>query len=314
MRRFGYRLILFLLLLKAADLCFLALRPSEPNVFAVISKEKLLKARDYLHSGGRADAIVVGSSHAQFGIDPEAFDRIGWHAYNYAFGGGTSPVSQLEFLRYYLKHATEPPRVVVYAIDVFSLNRDTAATELTFLQHGAAGEPWFKAWAPDRWSSAYLYGGNLLVTARAAAGEDAFRRYDGYEISDRGWVRGRGEANLSFLRYGEVKFTPAVKAVDALNEIMSIARDRSLRLVFVQVPEHRNARSVSAKYDAFSAWAAQHGLTLLDFDREDAFPLGDDSLFFDTDHLNEAGARRFSEILAGKLGESPERGLGSRPR
>ena len=36
----------------------------------------------------------------------------------------------------------------------------------------------------------------------------------------------------------------------------------------------------------------------IDFDTEQKFPVNNDSLFFDSDHLNKAGAEKFSKLLA----------------
>jgi hypothetical protein len=42
----------------------------------------------------------------------------------------------------------------------------------------------------------------------------------------------------------------------------------------------------------------QTGLPNWNFDSEDEFPVKNDALFFDSDHLNEEGGRLFSEALA----------------
>ena len=39
----------------------------------------------------------------------------------------------------------------------------------------------------------------------------------------------------------------------------------------------------------------------IDFDIEQKFPVNDDSLLFDSDHLNKVGAEKFSTMLAADL-------------
>jgi len=112
-------------LLIALDRSFRVFRYPLENVFVTMSDTKVDAAREYLLGTLELPSVMIlGSSHGQFGIDPEALCGEGVDredVYNFAFGGGMDTRTQLQLLQKLLERAA--PERVIYGVDVFSLNR-----------------------------------------------------------------------------------------------------------------------------------------------------------------------------------------------
>lgn len=221
------------------------------------------------------------------------------------------------------------PKLIVLAVDVFALNAEATGTgQLIAPFVSEAGSvsltdewrPWLAQW-PLRLKS-FRYGRNILrYTNDARRGNRAlpayrhvdtskselkyFSRYNGYTITPTGFVRGDALVNPAEVRYGNLMFAPDAASLAALSAIADRCRAAGIPLVLVNVPEHASALRFADKYVAFQRWmqafAGQHGVTYLDFDNRDAFPVDRDDLFFDSDHLNAAGAALFATLLVPHL-------------
>ncbi|MBQ6478506.1 MAG: SGNH/GDSL hydrolase family protein [Erysipelotrichaceae bacterium] len=93
--------------------------------------------------------------------------------------------------------------------------------------------------------------------------------------------------------------------VQALYDIVAICRERNVMPVFVTVPYLKEYTDEIQRRDEdfleqFSRWintvADETGVAYFDYSRDERF-MYDDSLFYNGDHLNSAGARKFTNIL-----------------
>jgi len=337
MRRLLVRGSLFLVILVALDQLFFAFQYHNDNIFKVITDEKLERAaEEFASTDPAADVLILGSSHAQFGLDPELLrDQLGRRAFNLAYGGGTRIGNQLLLLEAYVE-ARGAPELVLYPLDVISLNYKPYK-RLGNIRPliGERGQPqgnWLVArsrrlaiWADELppLSAALRFGGNIprylgdlregewtipyFRSDGATANLEMFSEYRGYEVSEHGFVRGLGRLDRDFVRYGDVDFRPRVAAAEALADIVSLCRERGIRLVLIQLPEHAVALAYRDKYAAFAAWmadfVAEQQVAYLDLNAEGAFPVDDDDLFFDSDHVNAAGAVVASRLVAERVRE-----------
>jgi hypothetical protein len=111
-------------LLIALDRSFKVFRYPLENVFVTMTKDKVDSAREFLLGALHPPSVIIlGSSHGQFGIDPEILcgdDARREDVYNFAFGGGMGTQAQLQFLQKLLERGA--PERVIYGLDAFALN------------------------------------------------------------------------------------------------------------------------------------------------------------------------------------------------
>jgi len=316
MKQFLTKIVLFTLFIVAVDRVFILFKYKEKNLFNDISKAKLTKLAGYVHTN-RIDSVsiaIYGSSHPQFGISPEIISKeTGKSCVNFAYGGGTNIGAQYEFM----KKLGVKSKVMIYAIDVFSLNQMAQKSDdfQTAFFNGSGGfnlnedylsysYMYLYSHFVKRYVMDMLHGKFTPPYLRKSDSTDLsmFAKYNGYTISPAGWVQGNGYANVNYLRYANVNFEPQKDSKEALEHIVAYCRDNNTKLFIIQMPENAAALSHKQKYTDFDNWmnqfAADNKITYINFDKQDAFPVNNDSLFFDTDHLNIRGAEQFSLQLA----------------
>lgn len=131
-----------------------------------------------------------------------------------------------------------------------------------------------------------------------------FSVYRGYSISDRGWVQGNGLLNKRYIRYRGTAFQPDKGAVEQLEKITNYCKANNIKLYIIQVPEHACCLGddrYANFHDFMTQFARANDVTFYDFDNPGNFDVTNDSLFFDSDHLNARGARLFTKKLTETL-------------
>ncbi len=320
MKRFILKVVLFGLACFVVDRAFILLKYKETNVFSEAAMVKARKLPAYLaqHHVKAVDIAVYGSSHPQFGISPEIVgSEAGMSCLNLAYGGGTNTGAQYEFIR----RLNIQSKIAVFSLDVFSLNYKAKKSDVfqnTFFNDHSL----FNSIHEDVLSYSYIYlyshfmerykndimrGRYTLPYFREKDSVDVsmFSKYNSYEVQPTGWVRGDGYLNKGFLRYDKFTFQPEKESVEALKHIVAYFKEKNTKLVIVQLPEHETALNYRQKYIDFDKWVQQfvreNNVAYINFNNAESFPVGNDSLFFDTDHLNIKGAALFSHMLGQRL-------------
>ncbi len=321
------KIAVFTLLFMAADQVFAVFNDTRVNIFGKAAEEKMAQAAaDLLDSQRPVDWLFMGSSHAQFGFDTDTIQAMsGRRTYNLGYGGGFHLGEQAMLLDAYLQHNPKP-EMIVLALDVFALN-EAAQGDGSLIRRFAVGSTSGPSWLARyraflaRWPvfvKTYVDGRHLLQWASYCRSGDCtlpafrrdeigqgelgfFREYRGYRVTPTGFVGGDAVLNRAKIRYSGVRFAPRGDSVDALDGIARVCRDAAIRLVLVQVPEHEVALAFGQKYVEFNGWvnrfASRWNLPYFDFNSAEAFPVERDELFFDSDHLNIAGAELFARLL-----------------
>ena len=266
--------------------------------------------------------LIAGSSHAQFGVSPEIiFEKLNTTALNIAYGGGANMGLQLTLLKKIVKERKLVPKTVILGVDVFSLNDDPVYSDE--LQTAFFNEPVnYKEFISKKILVSYcklysgsipgyikqLKGGNFTLpyfTKNRSYNLSMFSKFEKIEISETGWVKGYGILNKNYIRYGKTVFNPSKKAVDDLNEYVLLCKSNHIQLIFIQIPEHAVSLAFWKKYEDFDKWmnqySKQNDCFFWNFNSESSFPVQQDSLFFDSDHLNRSGAELFSSQLCNSL-------------
>lgn len=271
-----------------------------------------------------AMVMAVGNSLIGAGFDAEAFDKgMGFsqkrRSVNLSLGAST-PVEQLLLLRYGLQHGMRP-KVLVYGFYDFQLSTPiTVATRdlvgnraiLYYVETEYARRFYYLS-PHDRVEFELMRHFPMMVDRGAVwAKVELFRR----RLSQEGMPEERSNrfgrvADFSLLESAnESDFARTCEEasgrgfISAVDEIIRQASEAGMKVVFVEMP--MNPDHVRGFYDT-SAWEryrahiekllAADGVIYIDASHWE----GQESLFGDHLHLNDAGARRFSERLGEQL-------------
>ena len=316
MKRFIIQILIFISILVALDRSFILFKGADRNIFSAIAVEKMKIVASKMATVEVQKILIVGSSHAQFGISPEVLDKsLGISSMNLAYGGGANVGLQLAMLRKLISKKRIPD-VIIFGMDVFTLNAPPIYSDenqsVLFNESNSIREFFNKKVFI---SYVRLFFGGYLAQIRsgnislpyfekkALYDLSMFAKYDKYEISENGWVKGYGLLNKEYLRYSETVFNPDKSALNDLDEYLKLCKNENIKVVFVQVPENMVCLQYRKKYDDFDIWmkhfSKENNCLYWNYDTLESFPVMNDSLFFDSDHLNANGA----ELLSSKLAE-----------
>lgn len=258
--------------------------------------------------------LILGSSHAQFGLRPDAFAV---PAFNLAGFSQTFRYDSALLVR----SISRMPRLrtVILSVSYFSFQEEL----------GPKVEPWrcwsyrdawgipppasLRSYEPQRWSRA-LRLGNWRSVVQALKGFPPMPDLvpigpDGWGEAleprslrprDSTWARERIEGWRSSMDRARCS-----TQVRRLGQILSMARSAGLEAVLVATPvleplrrlEDPSVRRENRRW--IDSLARAHGATALDFEADPSFVDGD---FVDMDHLGPEAARRLTRMVAERAG------------
>ncbi len=323
MKKFVFKTIFFLLIILLIDRSFIIFRYNETNIFVDIANEKMKKIKSLISISKKYNLYVLGSSHTQFGVSTEMLSKdLNMKCLNVAYGAGGNIGKQLIILKKILEiNKAKPPKFILFGLDVFALNEEPMYDDqFQSILFNSSENKYINFYA--KYSNSYLnlYGRFItryiedvqkgvytLPYFRKENSYDLsmFKMYDKFEISESGWVKGFGILNPNYIRYASTDFSPNNKALVDLSEFISICKNKSINLSFFQVPESSYCLKYNKKYSDFDAFmkklSIEKNIPYYNFNIVDKFDVANDSLFFDTDHLNVKGAEIFTNLLASTL-------------
>ncbi|MDT8303731.1 MAG: hypothetical protein RQ760_19775 [Sedimentisphaerales bacterium] len=262
------------------------------------------------------DVLVLGPSHARFGISPKAMQaaagRLDLSIYNGALNGRTYSV--LEFV---LKNVYVPvlkPRILVLAVNPLVFNRHNTWMERNTLEFFEAPMPRalsargiVKAWRTFLVSNINLYRYRERHDGLHKGKLDNGISLDQYGYSSiEGIYNDKVRARLQSPEhpYQTVmrEFEFGGPSTEAFLRILKYAMDREIRVVVVNMPFCEDLLSISVTgkedYQTFlkemSALQCEYGFVWLDYQASLSLTYED---FRDVDHLNAQGAKKLSTRL-----------------
>jgi hypothetical protein len=321
MRKFVLKVALFLMILFLIDRSFIFFKEVDQNIFSLIANEKMGKMSKLSNARLNSDILIVGSSHAQFGISTRILEKqLKVTALNMSYGGGSNVGLQLNLLKKLIKNKNISPKTIVFAMDVFTLNApplDDDESQGIFFQEQKTPILNFDHYFV---SFCKLYGlgiprylkkvvkkmnYQLPFFEKQTFNLSMFNKFDGYTIEDDGWVRANGILNKKYIRYSTLTFNPDKKSMVMLDDYVRLCEENNIKLIFVQVPEHQVSLNSVQKYIDFNHWitgyVSKTKLKYLDYNNSQKFPVNEDKLFLDSDHLNAEGAELFTLLLSENL-------------
>lgn len=262
-----------------------------------------------------ADILVSGSSRAAYHYDPRLIEEAtGRSAFN--FGRvGTQTDLQVAVLKAYLRH-NRKPQLVVQNLDAFTFvtSRELLdpAMYVPYLDDSVLYES-LKKFDPEVMKSRYvpLYGYvvpdmNLtwLTGLKALVGIDPKEDYFlGFSPRSRTW-------NDDFSSYKAsnphgVAFAIEPAGVQALEELIELCQENGIQLVLVYSPEYEGMQKMTNNrlqiFARFRELSARYHVPFWDYSH---WEFTDDThYFYNSQHLNAAGAELFSSDIAHRLTE-----------
>lgn len=244
--------------------------------------------------GRRYDAVILGSSHAYRGYDPELFARRGHAIFNLG-STAQSPMNSYWILRDMLA----PERTGLLLLDVYDVAMEVTGLESTadLVQnipsdaaalHMAASmrDPRCLNMLALRWMNRHrpvMYVDSTYVPG--------------------GYSRTPDSLHADAVYPGAKPLLMDERQQRFLRCILEHCREHGFRTVLVNHPAP--ARADRAKHEAFISWlkreVAPYGFPILDFAFDHGLPLDDAHHFYDHNHLNQAGVALFNAMLIDRL-------------
>ncbi len=254
-----------------------------------------------LGGGERLDAIILGSSHGLYGIDPAILEGPGIRPFNFS-NQGSGPLYYAEWYDLYRRYQG-PARWALISVDWFwvkwwrRLDHDADSLPLdVWLRRLAdpaneASTLVFMRFALIREHSQFAF---RLFGEESTFPIDESRSYRGGSALRPGGYAEQGQAGKRAYRGP----TPPGSWV-AFRRLCTRLREDDARVVFVQTPEYLpDAGEHPQENAAIAALARDYGWPFLNYNAERASRLNHErDMFADWNHLNAVGRARFTQSL-----------------
>jgi glycosyltransferase involved in cell wall biosynthesis len=266
--------------------------------------------------GGRANAdiLITGSSRALTHFDARIIQaRTGRTAFNIGLNGSQTDM-QVARLKTYLRH-NRKPALLIHNLDAFSFQVThgeaydpgqyvpyLAEPELYETLRGINPQVWKSRWLP-------LYGyavddlrmSWLIGLARLLPGRGAEDHFLGYKPRHSPWT---GE----FERFRAQNPNGRSVAVEReglrqMENLLRLCRQEGIAVVLVYSPEYAPVQALTTNrahiFSLFEDLSARHGARLIDYSHSAISAQRE--YFYNSQHLNAAGATEFTQDLVGRL-------------
>ena len=296
MKRFLLRTFLFLLPLALLLLGGEAVLRLHPN--AAKDKDKAMRL-----TGSIIDTLILGSSHAYYGLCPELLGR---NAYNAAQVSQTLMYDEFILNRYALPHL----RTVVLTVSDFSFYEELEGTPSWYLAgryRMYMGCDYHSLASAYAWEAAAfpVFAKKLLALCQPPRERWSLRGQGlEYTLENRAADWDNGSTRAAVNRYTDLSHGDVNET--RLCRIASLCQQRGISLVLVATPlrpsyrAEQNTAQIADMHRRIERVAARFPQTVrfLDFAADPAFTADD---FYDADHLNRAGAVKLSLKVKGAI-------------
>jgi hypothetical protein len=255
----------------------------------------------------RIEVLVLGSSHANFGINPRYFGRDAFNISN------TSQCLQQDYnvlLRYL--PACKKIRLVVVPISYFTLLSDLALSAEGWrcayypVYMGVNGDKSASAFELKNHSALFLWDGPIGVIRSSRSINSINLNEYGYQTPVK-----TGAAKIDMINdiagKNRVEYHHKIMSKNLLNynvsmleKMAEVLRRKNIKMVLITTPVYKTYSDNISKdnYDivnkAISSVSKKYSVPVFNYFYDKRFEISD---FVDNDHLNELGSKKFSLIL-----------------
>ena len=251
--------------------------------------------KDVMEGEASASLLVSGDSRANTDCYPPVIDSItGMRSYTLGVIGHHFSVQKLRYDMY--RRCNEKPEVVVQLVDSWFFDGISMYDRAQFL-------PWM-------WNGAFLKGLLSLEPRTFVTKLIPWFRYHGKHLcenkpsikTERGFITYKPK---KVQKYSEesMGFRENPRNEKMFREYLTGLSNDGIKVVFVLAPIYGSLSykesTLQGTRDYFNSVAREYGIPVLDYLQRPSFE--DSTLFMDSVHLNEKGARVFSDSLANDI-------------
>jgi hypothetical protein len=264
----------------------------------------------------KADIAIMGSSRAWIHINPEVLgDSLNKSVYNFGLDGHNFWLQNFRNLEY-LKCNTKPETIIV-SVDVYTLTkRQDLYRYQQFLPH--------MLWDADiyEYTNTYkgfhfldyvlplvrYYGetGAALSPIKSLFNNDRNKklRKNGFRGMDRAWNSDLAKAKLGM---GQLTIEIKKETVKLFDQFIQECKQNNIEVLLVYTPEYIEGQNFVANrkeiFDTFYEISNKNKITFYDYSHNSISY--NKTLFYNASHLNQEGAKVFSQRLANDLKNRP---------
>lgn len=266
-----------------------------------------LKYRDLFDRTRRQEHLVIGTSHAVYGVEPGVLARAGLPVYNFGYRNATPRFYRDWYALFERLHGA--PRSVIFAVDWFIFTDHTNQRLETHSRFFPRDVFWsMLAERPGRAPALIANRFTLYADRARMKGALLGNQVGHHDLArfDQGYLPYANDAGAHRMRPWDDGERVEAYREDFERTLDAMARG-GVRVVLVQIPELLPVAGEHPRQNAeLAAIAARRGLPFLNYNGERRGPINEDkAMFYDWAHLNAAGCRRFSETLARDLRALP---------
>ncbi len=270
----------------AVFVCLLLILGSIASYFTYNIRLKEHQIYKIFHGAINADVLIVGSSRAQYHIDPVLIEaRTGLKSYNIGISGGGSS-HQLFILEQYLKHNKVPKHIIIN-VEYQNLQENLFANkfDINMYELFLVEKDIFKLYSKQRLSR-LIY---LMIFPFEANDFFLFIPKDtsnGSRTFDRKYQDNEGLTTRSFTVY------PDKESINLSKELIMLAK-RNSQVTVVYSPELKLINNEREVIDALNIIMSDEQVKFYNHKHY----LADTKYFFDAYHLNKIGRAKYTDNL-----------------
>ena len=263
------------------------------------------KHSNLLHKKDRIEVLVLGSSHANFGINPRYFGREAYNISNTSQG----LYQDYNLLLRYLPECRKVKMVIV-PISYFSLLSDSASGPENWrgnyysVYMGVKGNESSSGFDLKDHSALFLWDGPIGVIENARNINKVNINEYGYQVPTKAHATSEinddcGKSRVCF-HDNIMHYNLLSSNIVLLQKIADLLHTKNIKLVFITTPvyktyySHISNKRYKTMTDTINNLSKQNSAQYFNYFYDKRFGMAD---FLDNDHLNESGAKKFSIIL-----------------
>lgn len=246
----------------------------------------------------KADVLILGNSHATYGIIPSSLNLEGKSSYNFSFNGA-GPLFNYDLYNNYLRNCYYRPKLIIYTLSWTNFDSNRLGRRIS------------QDYKYMPWSKAFNISDKFYITSES----DILKRFIN-SIKNKYHAK---QANKNILTEYDNGYLPnygtyqqathnnriAVNdktQISSLIELIKLIKQDNIQILLVETPEYITGRkSVSIEFNnnIIKKIANDNNIEFINYNDEYKSDINYNSNYFtDWEHLNNLGAQEFTSLLA----------------
>jgi hypothetical protein len=243
------------------------------------------------------DVLVVGSSHAYRGYSPAIFEASGYEMYN--LGSSGQSIRETYFI---VEDLEVQPKLLIIDLHVGSFESDGTESASNLIAN-VPSDDLAKgiAFSEFNWMLFSAYSKRVLENDKLPVFLDSEKDREAFY---KGFV-GSNDSVKNEIDYSELgkEFSPNEFSFEYLAKLIKIAEERKIEMVFVThpVPKEFEKKEMNDFSKEVKKVLSDHNFKWLNFAFSNSDKFNSQTDFFDSNHLNLNGVKKFNALLLSRL-------------